>query len=115
MHIIREAFTTDICRKITWAILTDGRSFFNRVLVHDLFLWTEPFGWPTSLIGRIADDVRYAKEIVRPSYPMEWVVQLPVGAVNNRGGIMGSGGSGNGDATRAGAKRGNVAGQEAGG
>ena len=31
--IIRDSFTADICRRITWAILTDGRSFFNTVLV----------------------------------------------------------------------------------
>ena len=33
VHIIRDTFTADICRQITWAILTDGRSFFNPVLV----------------------------------------------------------------------------------
>ena len=33
VHIIRDTFTADICRQITWAILTDGRSFFNTVLV----------------------------------------------------------------------------------
>ena len=64
VHIIRESFTTDICRKITWAILTNGRSFFNRVLVNDNFTQTEPFMWPTSLIRQIADDVQYAKEII---------------------------------------------------
>ena len=26
VHIIRDSFTADICRRITWAILTDGRS-----------------------------------------------------------------------------------------
>ena len=43
VHIIRESFTTDICRKITWAILTDRRSFFNHVLVKDHFTRTDPF------------------------------------------------------------------------
>ena len=37
VHIIRDSFTADICRCITWAILTDGRSFFNTVLIEAQF------------------------------------------------------------------------------
>ncbi len=33
VHIIRDSFTADVCRRITWAILSNGRFFFNTVLV----------------------------------------------------------------------------------
>ena len=63
VHIIRESFMTDIGHKITWAI-PDGQSFLNRVLVKkDHFTRTNPFLWPTALIGQIADDIQYGKKI----------------------------------------------------
>ena len=37
VHVIRESFTPDVCRCITWAVLMDGRSFFNTVLVESQF------------------------------------------------------------------------------
>ena len=43
VHVICDSFTADICRGITWAILTDGRSFFNTVIVEAQFRRTERF------------------------------------------------------------------------
>ncbi len=57
VHIIRESFTADVCRCITWAILSNGRSFFNTVLLETQFCRGEQFRWPTSLIYKITDDV----------------------------------------------------------
>lgn len=74
VHIIHESFTIDIRCKITWAILTKGWSFFNRVLVNNHFTQAELFLWTTSLIRQTADNVQYTKEIVHPSYPAEWMV-----------------------------------------
>ena len=37
VHIIRDSFTADICRRITCATLTNGRSFFNTVIVEAQF------------------------------------------------------------------------------
>jgi hypothetical protein len=90
VHIIREAFTPDICRRITWAILTDGRSFFNTVLVESQFKNNERFKWPTSLIHKVTDDVRFAKAIDRPMYPTEWIIP----AHNQQGGTLGNSGGG---------------------
>ena len=50
VHIIRDSFTADVCRRITWAILSNGRSVFNTVLVEAQFRQGENFRWPTSLI-----------------------------------------------------------------
>jgi hypothetical protein len=37
VHIIHDSFTADVCRRITWAILMDGRSFLNTVLIESQF------------------------------------------------------------------------------
>jgi hypothetical protein len=87
VHIIRDSFTADVCRRIRWAILSNGRSFFNTVLVDAQFLRGEQFWWPTSLIYKILDDVCFAKTINRPFYPTEWLVLAA-------GGGQGPGGTG---------------------
>jgi hypothetical protein len=92
VHIIQESFTVDVCRRITWAILSDGRSFFNTVLVEEQFRGTERLKWPTSLIHKISDDVRFAKSIDRPMYPTEWII-APQTQVAGGGGGGGGGGS----------------------
>ncbi len=66
VHIIHKSFTADVCRCITRAILTDGRSFFTTVLGESQFRWGEQFRWPMSLIHKITDNVRFAKAINRP-------------------------------------------------
>jgi hypothetical protein len=63
VHIILESFDADICPRITWAILSDGRSFFNTVLLETQFRRGEQFKWPTSLIYKTMVDVRFAKTI----------------------------------------------------
>ena len=74
VHIIRESFMTDIGHKITWAI-PDGQSFLNRVLVKkDHFTRTNPFLWPTALIGQIADDIQYGEKNIWPLYRTKWTI-----------------------------------------
>jgi hypothetical protein len=90
VHIICESFTANVCRRITWAILTDGRSFFNTVLVESQFHRAEYFKWPTSLINMITDDVQFAKAINRPMYPAKLCIATP--AIHSMGG--GGGGEG---------------------
>ena len=102
VHIIQDPFMVDVCRRITWAILSDGRSLFNTVFVEAQFRQGENFRWPTALIYKITDDVRYANTIVRPFYPMEWIIQAnPPGkgvgtSGTNKGGHQGTGTTGKG-------------------
>ena len=117
VHIIQESFTPDVCRRITWAILTDGRSFFNTVLVESQFRQRQRIKWPTSLIHKIVDDVRYAETIHRPMYPTEWVIATNhtqiMGGGSGRGGggrAGGAGGGGRGGAGGGGRGQGNVSG-----
>ncbi len=96
VHIICESFTADVCQRITWTILTDGRSFFNTILVESQFQQGERFRWLTSLIHKIMDDIRFAKAINRPMYPSEWLITAPVGQGMASGG-MARGGYGGGN------------------
>ena len=112
VHIIRDAFTPNVCRHITWAILTDGRSFFNTVLVEAQFRSGERFRWPTSLIHKITDDVRFAKAIERPMYPIEWLLPSPDGPNTPGGGGMGGGSGGGGGGGTVGRRAGAGTGQE---
>ncbi len=96
VHIIRDLFTADVCRQITWAILSNGRLFFNTVLVESQFRRSECFKWPTSLIHKITDDVCFTNLIKHPFYPTEWLVTTP-GSQGAAGGGSGRGGYGGGN------------------
>ena len=117
VHVIQESFTPDVCRRITWAILTDGRSFFNLVLVESQFHQRQRFKWPTSLIYKIVNNVRYAETIHRPMYPTEWVIATNHtqttgggGGGGGGGGAGGAGGGGRGGAGGGGRGQGNALG-----
>ncbi len=98
VHIIRDLFTADVFHHITWAILSDGRSFFNTVLVDAQFHQGEQFWWPASLIYKIWDDVQFAKTIDCPFYPTEWLVTAIGG--QDPGGTGTAGGGYGGGTTR---------------
>ncbi len=93
MHIIRESFTPDVYQRITWAILSDGRSFFNTVLVEEQFRGKEKFELPTLLINKITDNVHFAQPINLPFYPQEWLITTQ-SIPGNAGGEGGGGGGG---------------------
>jgi hypothetical protein len=89
VHIIQDSFTADVCRRIIWAILRIGWSFFNTVLVESQFCRGKQLKWPTSLIHKITDNIHFAKTINRPFYPTEWIITSTSGqgtAGNNGGG-----------------------------
>ena len=76
---IKDAFNINVCRRIIWAIVCDGRFFFSKVrLSQDLI---PGVGWrdrPTSLLNLIMDKVMFAEPIMRPTYPTEWEqVEVP--------------------------------------
>ena len=79
---IRSKFTVEVCRRITWAIIDDGRAFFDTVMVEGHFDGSIPRPrWPTSNLSRITYEVEYAIPIQRPNFPQNWVVaQVAVGA-----------------------------------
>jgi hypothetical protein len=70
---IQDAFNVNVCHRIIWAIVCDGRFFFSKVkLSQDLI---SGFGWkdcPTSLLNLILDKVMYAEPIMRQTFPIKW-------------------------------------------
>ncbi len=74
MQTIQDAFNLNVCRRIIWAILCDGRFFFSKVkLSQDLI---PGIGWkdrPTSLLNLILDrKVMFAEPIMHPTFPIKW-------------------------------------------
>lgn len=93
---IRNKFTVEVCRRITWAIIDDGRAFFDTVMVEGHFDGSIPRPrWPTSNLSRITYEVEYATPIQRPNFPQNWVV-MQVAASTQQNNKMGTGGQATG-------------------
>jgi hypothetical protein len=113
VHIIRDSFTADVCRRITWAILSNGHSFFNTVLVELQFWRGKHFKWPTSLIHKITDNVRFSKPIERPHYPTKWLLTSSSGqSTAGNAGRGGGYGGGNNQSNNQGSARESNRGQQ---
>ncbi len=96
---MRDHFTPDICRRITWAVIDDGRAFFNQVMVKGHFDGSiTRVRWPTSSLGLIVESVRFAQPIMRPNYPVEWSTKAqytaPKGGTSGGQGSKGGGSGG---------------------
>lgn len=68
---IRQAYNSDVCYRIAWAIIDDGRSYFSTVMIKNDFDHP-PVVYPESLLDSILADVRYANPIMRANFPDEW-------------------------------------------
>ena len=71
VYNIRQAYTPDICHRISWAIIDDGRAFFSTVMIQQDFDHPGAI-FPESLLDSILPEVRYANQILRANYPTEW-------------------------------------------
>ena len=70
---IREAYTKEVCARITWAILDDGRSFFGQIVVAADFAPGARGPRATSYLEAITDSVRNANFVQRATFPREWM------------------------------------------
>ena len=73
---IRNAYTREVCARITWAIVDEGRSFFGRNPVASYFAPGTTFQFSTCLLEGITDSVRNAIPIQRAMFPREWMAPL---------------------------------------
>ena len=71
VYNIRQAYTPDICHRISWAIIDEGCSFFSAVMIQQDFA-KPTVTFPVSLMESILPEVRYANQIMRANYPQEW-------------------------------------------
>jgi hypothetical protein len=70
---IQNACTREVCTRITWAIVDEGRSFFGRNPVASDFAPGTMFMFSTCLLEGITDSVRKAIPIQRALFPREWM------------------------------------------
>ena len=76
---IRKAYTKEVCARITWAILDDGRSFFGQIVVAADFAPGARGHSATSYLEAITDSVRNANLVQRATFPREWMTHATPG------------------------------------
>jgi hypothetical protein len=70
---IRDAYTKEICARITWAIIDDGRSFFGRnPVASDFAQNAPPVQFSVSCLSAITDAVRNAQPVGKATFPPQW-------------------------------------------
>jgi hypothetical protein len=68
---LKASFTAENCRCITWAILDDGRAFFDDVKTTINFTGQD-ITFPQSHLIDILNNIRYAVPVEQASFPDEW-------------------------------------------
>jgi hypothetical protein len=69
---IKSLFTPEHCRQIMWAILDDGRSYFNNVKTKLDFTNGSNITFPQSYLVDILRNVRSGVLVERANFPEEW-------------------------------------------
>jgi hypothetical protein len=77
---LKGKFTLEICRRITWAILDNGRAFFNMVLTPQDFE-RGLLAFPQSFLSIILESVWFCNPIQWGNFPSDWL-QQPTGDQN---------------------------------
>jgi hypothetical protein len=89
----KQSFTAEHCRRITWAILDDGRAHFDNVKTTLDFQGPDEPTWPQSYLIDILRNIRYVIPVECANFPEDWK-RKPRGTVpdqtNPAGGIVAS-------------------------
>ncbi len=72
---IKAHFTAEHCRRITWAIIDDERSYFDNVKTTLDFGNGASVVFPQSFLVDIIRNVRYGILVDRGNFPQEWLSQ----------------------------------------
>ena len=72
---IKALFSAEHCRRITWAIIDDGRSYFDNVKSTLDFGNGASIVFPQSFLVDIIKNVRYSIPVERGNFPQEWLSQ----------------------------------------
>ncbi len=86
------AFTAEHCRRITWAIIDDGRAHFDDVKTTLDFRGPNEPVYPQSFLINILCNVRYAIPVEGANFPEEWKRKVRTPADEGGGGGGGGGG-----------------------
>ncbi len=71
VYALKASFRAENCRRITWAILDDGRAFFDNVKTKIDFTGQD-ITFPQSYLIDILNNIRYAVPVERASFPDKW-------------------------------------------
>jgi hypothetical protein len=72
VYALKASFTAENCRRITWAILDDGRAFFDDVKTKIDFTQGQDMVFPQSYLIDILNNIRYAVPVEQASFPDKW-------------------------------------------
>jgi len=70
---IKSHFTAEHCCRTTWAIIDDGRSYFDNVKTTLNFSTGASIAFPQSFLVDIIRNVRYGILVERANFPEEWM------------------------------------------
>jgi hypothetical protein len=74
----KQAYTLEVCHRITWAIIVDMRSFFNNIKLAENFLeHGEYMHFPASTLEGDFMVVKHGIKIPRHNFPLEWATPEP--------------------------------------
>ena len=75
MQELCQKFSAEICRWVSWAIIDNGRLFFNTVLTQQDFDGHGALSFPQSFLAGVLENVFFCNPIQREKFPAEWLVQ----------------------------------------
>ncbi len=73
-YATRSAYTPEIYWGILWAVLHEGRQFFDKKLLTTAFMHGKTVFYPMCLLN-ILDKVLNTEPIARPTYPSAWFIE----------------------------------------
>ena len=68
---IRDAYTKELCARITWMIINNGRSYFGRNPVASDFGPGMNFNFSVSFLDAITNEVRHGLAVQRANFPVQ--------------------------------------------
>jgi len=109
---IKSHFTAEHCRRIRWAIIEDGRSYFDNVKMTLDFSTGVNIVFPQSFLVDIIRNMRYGFLVEQANFPEEWMSKKRTsaqeqGQTNSRTQGSGNPGGGNNRQTQRNPGRGN--------
>jgi hypothetical protein len=72
VYAMRESYSTEVCRRIIWAVLHGGCCFFDKKLLSTAFTSERTVDYPICLLN-ILDKVHNVELIQRSTYPQVWL------------------------------------------
>jgi hypothetical protein len=91
---LKSSFTTEHCRRITWAILDNRWAYFDHVKTTLNFRGPDPPMFPQSYLINILQNVCHATLVDRANFPDEWKCKVKNLQDEHGGGHTGGGGVG---------------------